>query len=361
MGEPRLEVVEALHVAGQQAVAIDHEDACPRLGFAQAFSLHRQHDLLGDAAARRAGADEGHTLLADLLALGLAGRQQGTDAHRRGALNIIIEAAQFVAIAIQQRHGVGLGEILELQQHVRPATLHRGHEIGDEGVVLGLGHPRMAPAHVHRIVEQGLVVGADVESDRQRIGRADTATGGIQRQLADRNAHAADTLVAKAEDALAIGGHDHLDVVLGGAAQDVVHVLAIRVADEQPAMVAIDIGKLFARLAHGGGIDDRQHLLEVLLEQAEEQRLVVVLNGTQVDMPVEVVLAQPILTVGALGLLFDGLDVLRQQADQVESDALVEGEGAALVEQRHLEQGGAGIGKVQRALGGLRHLSSRHC
>ena len=106
--------------------------------------------------------------------------------------DVIVEAADLVAIAVQQRGGVVLREVFELQQHVRPAAFDRLNKLFDEGVVLLAGDARMAPAHVQRIVEALRVVGADVQHHRQRVGRADAAAGGVQRQLADGDAHAAD-------------------------------------------------------------------------------------------------------------------------------------------------------------------------
>lgn len=81
-----LEVEQVAHVVGEQAPAVDHEDAPTRLGLVQALQLHGGDDLFGDAATGGAGADEGHGLLAELLALGLASRQQGAHGHRGGAL-----------------------------------------------------------------------------------------------------------------------------------------------------------------------------------------------------------------------------------------------------------------------------------
>ena len=69
--------------------------------------------------------------------------------------------------------------------------------------------------------EQGRVVRADVERDRQRQGRVDAARRGIERELADRDGHAARALVAEAEDPLVVRDHDEPDVLdmgPGGAA-----------------------------------------------------------------------------------------------------------------------------------------------
>ena len=351
MGQAALEVAQPVLIIGDQALAVDHVDARASLLLGEPLGLHGHHHHLGDAAAGGARPHEHHPLLGDALVASLAGRHQGAYHHRGGTLDVVVEAAQLVAVTRQQRHRVGLGEVLELQQHAGPAALHRGDELREEGVVLFLGDARMPPAHVHGVVQQRLVVGAHVQHDRLGVGGTDAATGGVERKLADGNPHAADALVAKPQDALAVGDHDHLHLVLGGGAQDVIHAVAVAVVDEQPAVVAIDVGELLARLAHGGGVDDRQHLLEVLRDQPVVKGLVVVLDGTQVDVLVEVGLALLVLAIGPLHLLLDGLHVLGQQADQIELDALLTGEGAALVEQRHLQQRRSGVGDVEGTLG----------
>ena len=47
----------------------------------------------------------------------------------------------------------------------------------------------------------------------KRGGRVQAGTCGVQRQLADRNAHSAGALIAKSEDALPVAHDDRLDVV----------------------------------------------------------------------------------------------------------------------------------------------------
>ena len=132
---------------------------------------------------------------------------------RRGALDVVVEGAEPVAIAIEQPRGVRLGEVLPLQQHVRPALRRRGDELLDEVVVFLAAHPLVPPADVERIGQPLIVVGADIEKHRQRRRGMDAAAGGVERELADRDAHAAGALIAEAEDALAVGDDDHLGAV----------------------------------------------------------------------------------------------------------------------------------------------------
>ncbi len=141
-----LEVEQVVHAFGQQTKTINHEDTPACLAFAQPFDTHRRNDVLGNPTTCRTCADKHHFLLAEGFVLGLASRQQRAHGNRRGALNVVVEAAQFVAILFKQRHGVGLGEIFELQQHIRPATLYRIDEQRDEVFVFLAGYPLMAPA-----------------------------------------------------------------------------------------------------------------------------------------------------------------------------------------------------------------------
>ena len=72
----------------------------------------------------------------------------------------------------------------------------------------------VAPPEVHGLGQQRFVVGPDVEQDRQRARRVDPAGHGIERQLADRDAHPADPEITETEDPLAVGHDDHVDVVV---------------------------------------------------------------------------------------------------------------------------------------------------
>ncbi len=348
LGEAALEIELVGDLVGDKTESVHHKDPATRLGIGQPFGLHLRHDLLGDAAAGAACAEESDSLLGELGTGGLAGGDQAAQRHRRSALNVVVEAAELVLVAIEQRHGVVLGEILKLQQDIGPAALDRLNEGIDELGILFTGDARIAPAHVEGVVQQLLVVGAHIQHHRQAVGGRDAATGGVKRQLADGNAHAADALVTQTQNPLTVGDHDHLDVLLGGVLQHVIDPLLVRIGDEEATGAAIDVGELLARLAHRRGVDDGQHLGQVVVQQPIEQCLVGVLDVAQIDVLVHVVAKRHKLAIGTLGLLLDGLDILGQQPLEVEVAALFAGEGAPLVEQRGLQQSGAGVGNVER-------------
>ena len=72
-------------------------------------------------------------------------------------------------------------------------------------------------------------------------------------------------------------------------------------------------------------------------EQAEEKRLVAVVQRSQIDVLVEIARLAPEILEHAPQLLFLGRDVRRQQAAQVQGIALRFGEGGSLVERRILQ------------------------
>ena len=78
----------------------------------------------------------------------------------------------------------------------------------------------LAQAEVERVVEQSLVVRADIENDRQAVLRRHAGASRVERELADRDAHAAGAEIAQAEDALAVGHHDEAHVLFRPVAED---------------------------------------------------------------------------------------------------------------------------------------------
>ena len=208
----------------------------------------------------------------------------------------------------------------------------------DQRVVLRAAEARGAVAEVERVGEERRVVGPDVERDRQRQRRMDAAGGGVQRELADRDRHAAGALVAEAEDPLVVGHDDQPDVVVRALAQELGDPVAVGRRDPDAAGPPDDVAELLAGAPDRRRVDDRQELLEVLREQPVEQRRVAVLERRHPDVALErVVLAAQVLEL-ELDLLLDGQDAVGQQAAQPEGVALVVGEGEVLGQQPAAEE-----------------------
>ncbi len=204
-------------------------------------------------------------------------------------------------------------EVLPVQQHIGQLGLHGVDEVIDELVVVLVIDPAMAPAEIHRVVEQLGVVGADVKHHRQRPRGVDPAERGVQRQLADWDSHPAEALVAQPEHALPVGDDDDVDVVVGTVAQYLGDPVAIGVRDEQPTRPAVDLAEPLRCDADRRRVDDRQHLLDVRAQQFVEQNLVVVLQRPEVDVLGDVGRLLGERTVGTCHLLFERLDRGGQQ------------------------------------------------
>jgi hypothetical protein len=75
------------------------------------------------------------------------------------------------------------------------------------------GETRTTRPYVERIIEQGLVVRADVEHHREGAVRIDPGRGGVHRELPKGDAHPAEAPVTDAQDRLRVGGDDQIDVL----------------------------------------------------------------------------------------------------------------------------------------------------
>ncbi len=208
------------------------------------------------------------------------------------------------------------GEVLPLQQHVGQFVAHGGDEVVDERVILVVPDPPVPPTEVVRVFEEFDVVGADVQHDRKRAGRVDAADEAVQRELADRDPHPADALVTKAEDALPVRHHDHVDVAFGTVAQHVAELIAVRIGHEEPPRAPVDLAEALAGLTDRRGVHDRHRLDDVLAQHPVEQGLVAVLQRTQVDVLVETLTASGEFAPAVVDLLVKGLLGDREQAKQ---------------------------------------------
>ena len=138
----------------------------------------------------------------------------------------------------------------------------------------------------------------------------DPGGGGVEGQLADRDLDAAHALVPDPEDPLGVGHDDEVDLVgpktdVGQGGLDVLRMVHRKVdAPGPPVLVA----EPFDGQADSGGVDDREHFLDVLGQQPVEEHLVAVAEVGQVDPLAQVVALLPVLLVGPGLLRLDGAD-----------------------------------------------------
>ena len=239
---------------------------------------------------------------------------------------------------MQQTEGVRVAEVFELDAGLREDFLHCGEELLDHLVVRGAPQALLRQPDVERILEQRLVVRADVQRDRQALRGMDARAGGVQGELADRDAHAVRAEIAEAEDALAVGDDDDADVAMGPILQDLPDAPVILEGNIQSPRATENVAVLLAPLAHRRGVDDGHHLVEVVHDHAIEQALLAVLQREQVDVLLDVArLALEVFQHSHRLFLLRG-NAGRQEAAQAQRIALRLGEGRSLVQYRRLQQ-----------------------
>jgi hypothetical protein len=337
VGVRPLEVVQAVQaVVGQQPLAVQAPEPPGRLGRRQPLADHHIAERVGDPQPGRAGAMDDHPLVGHTGAVGPGRGERRREHHRGRALHVVVEGQAPVGVTVKDAPGVGRPQVLPVQQGVGE-QLGRGRDVGvEELVVARPADPRVPVAQVHLVVEQPQVVGADVQDHRDHPAGVDPGGGDIDGQLADGDLDAADAPVPDAEDPLGVGGHDQVDVAGLEAVVAERRLDQVGVVDRQehPAGTAVLVAVALDRLADGRGVDDRQHVAQVLREQAVEQDLVAVAEVGQVHVPGQLLGLPEVLGVDPADLPLDGRDPMGQQPDQAEGPPLLGCERGPPVEHR---------------------------
>ena len=328
-------------LAGLDDQALGIHEPHPAQGFlaGHPLALHGRHAQIGDPDAGLARAEEQQCLLGDVLTGDAAGAQQAGQCHGGGALNVVVEGADPVAVLLEQSERVAGGEVLELDQRFREQLPRRGDELLHEIVVLAPAQPLLADADVELVLQQLLVVRSHVECDGERESRMHAGAGRVERELADRNAHPMRAQVAQAEDALTVGHHDDAHVLLRPVPHHPGDLALVLGRDVEATRLPEDVAELGACLTHRGRVDDRHHVVDVVDHRAVEQRLVAVLQRDHEDVLLEgrglvlVVFQHPGL------LLLDRVHDRRQQPAELVGVPLLLVERRPLVDPRVVQQG----------------------
>lgn len=270
----------AARLRAEGAEVVDDPDARERFLVREALVHHPFDDALGDADAGAAGADHDDALVGELGidALGANGAEEAGERDGAGALDVVVEAEEAVAVRVEDVVGVLRFKVLELHEGVRPAEGDGLEQLVHERVVIVAVKARVLHPEVVRVGEEGLVVRAAVEHDREHLARVDAAGRDVERELADGDAHSVRAEVAQTQDAGAVGDDNDLHVVVRPVVHHRGH-LATVLAREVHAARAAEVGaELLADDADRRRVHDGRHLLNVSDEAAEEERLVAILQ-----------------------------------------------------------------------------------
>src|ERR1700732_1155996 len=94
-----------------------------------------------------------------------------------------------------------------------------------------------------------------------------SGASGVERQLADRDAHAAGALIADTENAFAVADHDRIDAVVARMGENAPDQMPVRDAEEKSARFAEDPAEKLTAQPDRRRVDDRHHLFDVAGQQ----------------------------------------------------------------------------------------------
>ena len=190
--------------------------------------------------------------------------QNRSKGNGRRALNVIVEGQQLIAVTLEDGPGVRSRKVFPLETRRRELLLHRCHELIDEVKVRLTGHTLVPPAEIFRILDPFGIIGPDIQYDRQRPLRANSADQRVQRELANRDTQAAGALIANAEDSFAVRDDNHVDLRIGTISQQRRYRITQRVRDEQAARPPVNMAELLASEPNYRRVDYRSHFLDVV-------------------------------------------------------------------------------------------------
>ena len=259
-------------------MTVQKNDGAPSICSIRSTAVHGVEQKARHTHAGCSGAHQDKSLVLQVGVCGPAVREDARKGDCSRALDVVVERRQLVAVPVEKGERVRLLEILPLQQCVRPASLHSSDEFIDKLVIGLASQSRVSPSDVELVAEQSLVVGADIETDRERVGRMDPRGEGVQRELADGYHHASRPLVSQAEDALVVRDHDETHVVVPHMAEDLVDATAMLRRYPQPTPSSKDVAEADGGVAYRRRVHDRNQLGHVFGHDLIEQCLVAVLK-----------------------------------------------------------------------------------
>ncbi|MBG9885079.1 hypothetical protein ABE10_00455, partial [Bacillus toyonensis] len=307
-------------VVHDQPVPVDEPDAAARLVVGEAVPLHRGADLIRHARPRGSRAEDHQTLIGEPLACDPKAGDHGGKDDRSRTLHVVVEDPIAVRVLREDAARVRRAEVLEMQERLRKEPGDGRQVPVDEGVVLRAADTRVAVPEIQRIVEQGLVVGSDVEVHGDDPTRVDPGRRRVDRQLAHGDVGPVHAPVADAEDLFRIGHRDEVDVVRtelegGEGLLDVLRAVDREVHRPGDPVV---VRPFHDGVADRGVVDDRQKLREMVHQQPVVQGLVPVVQRVQIDVPCEIVRKLLQLTQAPGHLRAQVLDGGGQPADDTE-------------------------------------------
>src|SRR6185436_10529224 len=136
----------------------------------------------------------------------------------------------------------------------------------------------MTPTEIKRIVQQLLVIGTNVQQDRQSSVGVNAGAYRVERKLADWYAHATNSQISQTQDPFAIGDNNHIDICCRRIVEQLLDFVLIWIGNVEPARATEELTVLLTPQTHRWCVDDRHHLGDVFKYQPVEERFITILK-----------------------------------------------------------------------------------
>mmetsp|Transcript_31134 Transcript_31134/g.54723 ORF Transcript_31134/g.54723 Transcript_31134/m.54723 type:complete len:222 (+) Transcript_31134:852-1517(+) len=192
--------IQACSFVGDQSIGV--QDVKTRHSFllTQASRHHRLAQKVRHSHSSASSSNHHELEIFDVLRLLSLDFKRPVDPRKRRCccpLDVIVEHVVVVAVALQQLEGVIRRKVFELKYSSRPPLHDRGHEFIHEFHVVLAFQPRLPQPEVVRIIDQFLVVCADVQHTRQHTVRMEAGSANVEVELSDADAYATDPQVSE--------------------------------------------------------------------------------------------------------------------------------------------------------------------
>lgn len=350
-------------VLGDETLGVYEPETVTGLGLAETTLGVVLNQLLGNTDTGGTGTHKDEALVLDGDARQVDGANVTAENDGTGALDVVVEAAVGVAVAVEVVEGLFTLKVLKLDNHVGVDLLDGIHELVHKVLLDALGSTLLADAEVEGVLEVGLVVRASVENNGQSLFGVNTGGGSVQRKLANlqrlalvngrasqftyRDTDAIYAEITETENTGAIGDDANLGVGAGPVTEHGLDGAALLDGNVQGLGAGIQGRVLEADVADGGGIYEGHEVADVVHEEAVEEVDVLGLEIRQVEVLVNVGLAGLDHLHGADALGLEALHGVREQTGEVLGDTLFGGEGEAWLVSRGAEETGAPVQTTQ--------------
>ena len=181
LGEWLLKRLQSGHALDQQSAPVDQIKTAARFRHGQPGIDNGTRNKCAYASPRRACPEYRNTLFSEGNAGDIYRAKQSPNRDGSSSLNVVVEGAQLITVFRQQPIGVTDRKILPMQKYVRPSLAHSINETLNEVIIFKASDPPVSPADIEWISEEFLIVGANIQEDRQRCRGMQASASGIKR------------------------------------------------------------------------------------------------------------------------------------------------------------------------------------